>query len=783
MLPLVGALRKGYVPKETECRGATMFDPEEIRDQAGLMEKLGQLRKRTGLSHEALAKEAGVGAATVHETIKGKSFPHWLTFEAVVKACYKVRGEAEAFNSAEWWEAWNRADKHRLRQPACTGRWRRMAEGPEAGRLTALADAGFSHPLAVSPPPWRDGQASIRVGGLVGCAPLGPGTPGTSELRSRFLEFLAGQPVSDLVGALTSAGGLTWKTYAGEGRMTLQAILSGDDHEAAPAAAALLNLPASGAAGPGYDAQYAEFVLYVEPRSPDGGPAPAASLAAWLRRFTLALAVPAALAGFLARDIGLATLDDPPAQAGLWLTATQPGMPELVDAAQLEAVPGSTQVSTFTGYVLADPAGEPAAAAARELLTRMCDLTLQLDEYEPFLEALLRRGRRVPGPDLYPELGGGEPVPEPPELRGPRARQAVGISLGTTNSVIAILDGGAPAVIPNSEGSRTTPSVVAFHEQGRLYVGEAAKDWAMTGRTIRSVKYPMGTLRTFADDGRDFTPQQVSAHVLEKLIWDAEDYLIEIIASAVITVPAYFDDVQQQAIREAARIAGLGVLEIIKEPAAAAFAYHLDKQEGATILVFDLGGSALEVSLLEVRGGDVQIKATRRDDDLGGNDWDQRIADWLAQDFRNTHGTDLSKDELALKWLRESAEKAQIELSGAAEAQVTLPYLWHGVDSSPLHYFDTRIARAEFQRVTSDLLDRCKVAFRQVIEDARIRIGGIDHIVLAGGSSQMPAVADLVRELTGGKEPNTSIDPGEVGAIGASLRAAALKSRGPGRRA
>lgn len=321
-------------------------------------------------------------------------------------------------------------------------------------------------------------------------------------------------------------------------------------------------------------------VLYVEPRSPDGGPAPAASLAAWLRRFTLALAVPAALAGFLARDIGLATSDDPPAQAGLWLTA---------------------------------------------------------------------------------------------------------ISLGTTNSVIAVLDGGAPAVIPNSEGSRTTPSVVAFHEQGRLYVGEAAKDWAMTGRTIRSVKYPTGTLRTFADDGRDFTPQQVSAHVLEKLIGDAEDYLIEIIASAVITVPAYFDDVQQQAIREAARIAGLDVLEIIKEPAAAAFAYHLDNQEGATILVFDLGGSTLEVSLLEVRGGDVQIKATRRDDDLGGNDWDQRIADWLAQDFRNTHGTDLSKDELALKWLRESAEKAKIELSGAAEAQVTLPYLWQG-GYSPRHF-------------------------------------------------------------------------------------------------
>ncbi len=769
--------------------GGAMIDPEEIKDQAGLIEQLGQLRLHAGLSYGALADKAEVGLATVHGMIKGKNFPHQDNFLDVVRACYNAC--EEPFSVGKWRDAWIRADKARLRQAAFTRRWRRVDGGPEAGRLTALGSADFSHPLAVSPPPWRDGQASIRVGGLVGCAPLGYGTPGTSELRSRFLEFLAGQPVSDLVGALTSAGGLTWRSYAGEGRMALQAILAGDDHEAAPAAAALLTLPASGTARPGYDAQYAEFVLYVEPRSPDGGPAPAASLAAWLRRFTSALAVPAALAGFLARDIGLATSDDPPAQAGLWLTATHPGMPELVDASQLEAVPGSTPSSTFTGYVLADPAGEPAAAAARELLTQMCDLTLQLDEYEPFLEALLRRGRRAfrrprklaedfEDLGLWGFLGLVPEPPEPPELRGPRARQAVGVSLGTTNSVVAVLDGDGPTVIPNREGSRTTPSAVALGKESRLYVGEAARNRAV-GRTIRSVEHPMGTLWTFADDGRDFTPQQVGAHVLEKLIWDAEDYLIEIIASAVITVPAYFDDVQQQATREAARIAGLDVLEIIKEPAAAAFAYHLDNQEGATILVFDLGGSTLEVSLLEVRGGDVQIKATRRDDDLGGNDWDQPIADWLAQEFRNTHGTDLSTDWNAPQRLRKSAENIKIELSGAAATQVTLPYLSHGADG-PLHLDTRTITRAEFQRLTSDLLDRCKVPFQQVIEDARIKIGGIDHIVLAGGSSQMPAVADLVRELTGGKEPNTSINPGEVGAIGASLRAAALKSRGPGRR-
>ena len=353
--------------------------------------------------------------------------------------------------------------------------------------------------------------------------------------------------------------------------------------------------------------------------------------------------------------------------------------------------------------------------------------------------------------------------------------RAVGIDLGTTNSVVAVLEGGEPTVIANAEGSRTTPSVVAFAKNGEVLVGEVAKRQAVTNvdRTIRSVKRQMGTDWSVSIDGKKFTAQQISAFVLQKLKRDAEAYLGETITDAVITVPAYFSDAQRQATKEAGQIAGLNVLRIINEPTSAALAYHLDKDNEATILVFDLGGGTFDVSLLEVGEGVVEVKATSGDNHLGGDDWDQRIVDWLVKDFKNSYGTDLSKDKMALQRLRETAEKAKIELSSSTESQINLPYITHS-EQGPLH-LDTKLTRAEFQKMTSDLLDRCKSPFQQVIKDAGVKLGDIQHVVLVGGSTRMPAVVDLVKELTGGKEPNKGVNPDEVVAVGACLQAGVLR--------
>jgi len=353
--------------------------------------------------------------------------------------------------------------------------------------------------------------------------------------------------------------------------------------------------------------------------------------------------------------------------------------------------------------------------------------------------------------------------------------RAVGIDLGTTNSVVAVLEGGEPTVIANAEGSRTTPSVVAFAKNGEVLVGEVAKRQAVTNvdRTIRSVKRQMGTDWSVSIDGKKFTAQQISAFILQKLKRDAEAYLGETIADAVITVPAYFSDAQRQATKEAGQIAGMNVLRIINEPTSAALAYHLDKDNEATILVFDLGGGTFDVSLLEVGEGVVEVKATSGDNHLGGDDWDQRIVDWLVQDFKNSYGIDLSKDKMALQRLRETAEKTKIELSTTSESSINLPYITHS-EQGPLH-LDTKLSRAEFQKMTSDLLDRCKSPFQQVIKDAGVKLGDIQHVVLVGGSTRMPAVVDLVKELTGGKEPNKGVNPDEVVAVGACLQAGVLK--------
>ena len=353
--------------------------------------------------------------------------------------------------------------------------------------------------------------------------------------------------------------------------------------------------------------------------------------------------------------------------------------------------------------------------------------------------------------------------------------RAVGIDLGTTNSVVTVLEGGEPYVIANAEGSRTTPSVVAFAKNGEVLVGEVAKRQAVTNpeRTIRSVKRHMGTNWTVDLDGKSFTAQQISAFILQKLKRDAEGYLGEPVTDAVITVPAYFDDAQRQATTEAGKIAGLNVLRIVNEPTAAALAYGLDKENDQTILVFDLGGGTFDVSLLEIGEGVVEVKATSGDTHLGGDDWDQRIVDHLVTQFKNGHGIDLSKDKMAMQRLREAAEKAKIELSSSSETTVNLPYITAS-DQGPLH-LEVKISRAEFQRMTSDLLERCKGPFSQAIKDAGISVSGIDHVVLVGGSTRMPAVVDLVKELTGGKEPNKGVNPDEVVSVGAALQAGVLK--------
>jgi len=354
--------------------------------------------------------------------------------------------------------------------------------------------------------------------------------------------------------------------------------------------------------------------------------------------------------------------------------------------------------------------------------------------------------------------------------------RAVGIDLGTTNSVVAVLEGGEPTVIANAEGSRTTPSVVAFAKNGEILVGEVAKRQAVTNvdRTVRSVKRHIGTDWKKEIDGKNYTPQEISARVLQKLKRDAEAYLGEEVTDAVVTVPAYFEDAQRQATKEAGTIAGLNVLRIINEPTAAALAYGLDKGEREqTILVFDLGGGTFDVSLLEIEEGLIQVKATAGDNQLGGDDWDAAIVAHLVRTFNAQNGIDLSKDKMAMQRLQEAAEKAKIELSGAQSTTINLPYITAGSEG-PLH-MDVTLTRAEFQRMTQNLLDRVKGPFQQVVRDAKIDVSKIDHVVLVGGSTRMPAVSDVVRELTGGKEPNKGVNPDEVVAVGAALQAGVLK--------
>jgi molecular chaperone DnaK len=354
--------------------------------------------------------------------------------------------------------------------------------------------------------------------------------------------------------------------------------------------------------------------------------------------------------------------------------------------------------------------------------------------------------------------------------------RAVGIDLGTTNSVVSVLEGGEPTVIANAEGSRTTPSIVAFARNGEVLVGEVAKRQAVTNpdRTIRSVKREMGTSWSIDIDGKKYTPQEISARVLMKLKRDAEAYLGESITDAVITTPAYFNDAQRQATKEAGEIAGFNVLRIVNEPTAAALAYGLDKgPKEQTVLVFDLGGGTFDVSLLELGEGVVEVKATNGDNHLGGDDWDERIIAHLVKTFRGQHGVDLSQDKMAMQRLREAAEKAKIELSAATTTSINLPYITGGGESGPLH-LDINLSRAEFQRMTQDLLDRCKGPFEQAIKDAGIKIANVDHVILVGGSTRMPAVSDLVKQLTG-KEPNKGVNPDEVVAVGAALQAGVLK--------
>ncbi|WP_159623020.1 molecular chaperone DnaK [Ruania rhizosphaerae] len=359
--------------------------------------------------------------------------------------------------------------------------------------------------------------------------------------------------------------------------------------------------------------------------------------------------------------------------------------------------------------------------------------------------------------------------------------RAVGIDLGTTNSVVTVLEGGEPTVIANAEGARTTPSVVAFSKTGEVLVGEVAKRQAVTNvdRTITSVKRHMGTDWKTEIDDKSYSAQEISARILGKLKKDAESYLGEPVTDAVITVPAYFNDAERQATKDAGQVAGLNVSRIINEPTAAALAYGLEKgKEDELILVFDLGGGTFDVSLLEVGKDEddfstIQVRATNGDNRLGGDDWDQRIVDWLVKQVKNSSGVDLSKDKIALQRLREAAEQAKKELSSATSTNISLQYLSMS-ENGPIH-LDERLTRAQFEQMTSDLLDRTKTPFHNVIKDAGISISEIDHVVLVGGSTRMPAVTEVVKELTGGKEPNKGVNPDEVVAVGAALQAGVLQ--------
>jgi molecular chaperone DnaK len=355
--------------------------------------------------------------------------------------------------------------------------------------------------------------------------------------------------------------------------------------------------------------------------------------------------------------------------------------------------------------------------------------------------------------------------------------RAVGIDLGTTNSCVSVLEGGEPSVIANAEGARTTPSIVAFAKNGEVLVGEVAKRQSVTNveRTIRSVKRHMGTSWNMDIDGKKYTPQEISARILMKLKRDAESYLGETVTDAVITVPAYFNDAQRQATKEAGEIAGLNVLRIVNEPTAAALAYGLDKgDKEQTILVFDLGGGTFDVSLLEIGEGVVEVKATNGDNNLGGDDWDQSLVDHLVKTFLSKNGIDLTKDKMAMQRVREAAEKAKIELSSSAQTSVNLPYITVDAEKNPL-FLDETVTRAQFEGLSAALLERCKTPFQAVLRDAGIPIADIDHVVLVGGSTRMPAVVELVKSLTGGKEPNKGVNPDEVVAVGAALQAGVLK--------
>ncbi len=353
--------------------------------------------------------------------------------------------------------------------------------------------------------------------------------------------------------------------------------------------------------------------------------------------------------------------------------------------------------------------------------------------------------------------------------------KAVGIDLGTTNSVIAYLEGGDPVVIPNSEGGRTTPSVVAISKTGEWLVGQVAKRQAVTNpeNTVMSIKRKMGTNEKVKLGDREYTPQEISAKILQKLKADAEAYLGEKITDAVITVPAYFNDAQRQATKDAGRIAGLNVLRIINEPTAAALAYGLDKEQDQTILVFDLGGGTFDVSILDIGDGVFEVKATAGNTHLGGDDWDQRIIDWMAEDFKAKHGIDLRQDKMALQRLKEAAEKAKIELSSTTQTNINLPFIT-ATPEGPLH-LDMTLTRAEFEKMTADLLEKCVGPFKRALKDAGLEPKDIDHVILVGGATRMPMVQDLVRKLMGGKEPRKDINPDEVVAMGAAIQAGVLK--------